>query len=179
MKQQLSSIKEKASGFAIMALKNVPEVTKATWKLRAFALLKIPMIAFLGPRVTEINSGRISITIPLGYRSRNHLKSMYFGALAAGADLAIGLLAMKNIEESGEKIQLIFKDFSAEYLKRAESDVQFICEDGEKITALVQRACASEDRVQETFHAYALTPATLGTEPVAKFALTLSLKKKN
>ncbi len=38
----------------------------------------------------------LRIRIPLGWRTRNHLGSMYFGALATGADLVGGLLVMEK-----------------------------------------------------------------------------------
>jgi len=55
---------------------------------------------------------------------------MYFGVLAVGADVTGGFLAMRYIQASTSKIALIFKDFKAEFLKRAEGDVHFVCEDG-------------------------------------------------
>lgn len=178
MKELLPNLKKTATALAASALNNLPENVKATWKMRAFSVMKIPMIAFLGPRVIEISSGKVVLRIPLDYRSKNHLNSMYFGALAVGADLAVGLLAMKNMEGRSDKIQLIFKDFKAEYLKRAESDVLFVCDEGDAIRELVERAGSSGERVEQTFNAYALTPKTQGDEPVARFQLTLSLKKK-
>ena len=71
---------------------------------------------------------------------------MYFGALCAGADLAGALTAMRRIDASGRRISLIFKDVKARFLKRAEGDVLFCCEDGEAVDGLVRRAIASGER---------------------------------
>jgi len=62
---------------------------------------------------------------------------MYFGVLAVGADVTGGFLAMNYIQASKSKINLIFKDFHADFLKRAEDDVHFVCEDGIAIQNLV------------------------------------------
>ena len=152
---------------------------KATWGLRAFGLAKIPMIAYLSPRVLEIGAQRVEVCLPLTWRSRNHLNSMYFGALAVGADCACGLLAMHHIEtHKKHTISLVFKDFSAQFLKRPEGDVHFSCEMGPEIAALVQRTVDSGERCHLPLHVTATVPKLLGKEPAATFVLTLSLKAK-
>ncbi len=103
---------------------------------------------------------------------------MYFGVLAAGADLAGGLIAMKLIKEGGDDINLVFKDFNAQFLKRAEGDTVFTCEEGRDVGALVRRARESGERVDMPVHVVARVPSK-GPEDVARFTLTLSLKKRS
>ncbi len=145
--------------------------------LRGFGLFKIPMLFFISPTVVELDDHRCVVKVPLIRRTRNHLRSMYFGALAAGADCAGGLMAMRLIEKEGGGVSLIFKDFHAEFLKRAEGDVYFSNEQGEEIRALVKQAMESPERVNLPVQIVATVP-TNGSEPVARFTLTLSLKKK-
>lgn len=153
------------------------ETLKATLSLRAFGLTQIPMILFLSPRVVQVGDRRIEVCIPLTYRSRNHLGSMYFGALAVGADCASGLLAMRLIDKRKDKqISLVFKDFSAKFLKRPVGDVHFSCDMGEEIAALVQRAATTGERCNLPLEVIATVPKVSGQEPVATFVLTLSLK---
>ena len=154
------------------------EKLRATLQLRTFGFFKIPLIFYVSPFIEEFNNERIVVRIPLKRHTRNHLKSMYFGVLATGADCAGGLMAMRMIQASGQKVSLLFKDFKAEFLKRAEGDVFFTCEDGSAIRALVEKALTSDDRVNHTVHVTATVPSLLGSEPVALFELTLSLKKK-
>lgn len=160
-------------------MKLVPPNLKETAYLRAFGFWKIPMIFLCSPSVLEMSDERVVVKIPLNRRTRNHLKSMYFGVLAVGADVSGGLLAMRRIQQTGEKISLVFKDFKAEFLKRAEGDVHFTCEQGREIAELVEKARASGERVELPLNLTATVPAKLGTEPVARFVLTLSLKKKS
>jgi acyl-coenzyme A thioesterase PaaI-like protein len=155
----------------------LPENIKENPFLKAFGIFKIPMIGFLSPRILELNNQRTEIVIPLSRRSKNHLNSMYFGALSVGADCAGGMIAMKLIRESGHKISLVFKDFHADFLKRPESDVHFICEQGKEIQALVQKTIQTKERENLAVHIDAVCPKT-SKEPVAKFILTLSLKAK-
>ena len=118
------------------------------------------------------------IRIPLNRRTRNHLKSMYFGVLATGADLAGGLVAMKEIYASKKKIALSFKDFHAEFLKRAEGDTVFVCTQVPEIKNFVQEVIKSGERLNFPVHIEAICP-DISLEPVAKFVLTLSLKLKD
>jgi hypothetical protein len=102
---------------------------------------------------------------------------MYFGVLSVGADVTGGFLAMKLIQASKSKIALIFKDFHADFLKRAEGDVHFVCEDGIAIQNLVNTAEETGERQNLPVNIIATVPE-ISDEPVAKFVLTLSIKKK-
>jgi len=153
------------------------EKTRETLSLRWFGLTRIPLLFYIGVSVTAVSPQRMVVNIPLRRRTRNHLGSMYFGVLCAGADCAAGALAMYLIRQQSEHISLVFKDFQAEFLKRAEGDVNFCCSQGEEIAELVAQAKASDERVERQFEVVATVPS-LGEEPVARFKLTLSLKKR-
>lgn len=137
------------------------------------------MLAFTTPSIVEINDERSVLKIPLNYRTRNHFGAMYFGALNIGAEAGIGILAYRAIQSSGQRIDFIFKDFKADFLKRAEGDVHFICDEGLKIAELVQAATTSPERQNGTFRSYAIVPSKSATEIVAEFKLTLSVKKRS
>lgn len=157
--------------------KFLPQKVRATIEILYFGLTKIPMLLFVRPSVVEMSMHRVVVKIPLRRRTKNHLGSMYFGALAVGADCAAGLLAMHLIRKRPEHISLVFKDLSADFLKRAEGDVYFTCVQGHEISSLVTRAAESDERVELPVHLTATVPSK-GADPVAKFTLTLSLKRK-
>ena len=118
----------------------ISRAVKTNRLIRLFGLTKVPMIWYCRPKVIEHTDEKIEIRIPLKRRTKNHLGSMYFGVLAVGADITGGFLAMDPIQESGRNIALIFKDFKADFLKRPEGDVHFICRDGMAIKELVKIA---------------------------------------
>ena len=151
--------------------------TRTTWQMLLFGVMKIPLIFFCRPKVVSISETRIEVRIKLNRRTKNHLNSMYFGVLSVGADITSGFLAMKLIRKSQSRISLIFKDFHADFLKRAEGDVHFICEDGLAIQSLVKVAEQTGERESLPVHITATVPS-ISNEPVAEFILTLSLKKK-
>lgn len=146
--------------------------------LSAYAWSKIPLIGFCSPRVLESDGQRTVLKIPLGFRTKNHLGSMYFGALAIGAELCIAMLAVQKIQESGLRIDFLFKDFKAEFLKRAQGDVHFICEEARVVIDQICESKTSFERINRTLTAYAIVPSVNPDEKVATFTLTLSVKRR-
>lgn len=146
-------------------------------KLNLFALFKIPLILFCSPRVVKLEEDICEVIIPLNYRTKNHLGSMYFGALAIGADLAIAFIAMHEIDKAPEKISLVFKDMKGNFLKRATEDVVFRCVEMQRVRDLVEKAKSSEERVEDSIPISAFAKTT--DERLADFELTLSLKKRS
>lgn len=147
-----------------------------TLSLRYFGLTKIPLLFYVSPSIIEATDETITVKIRLRHRTKNHLGSMYFGALSIGADCAIGSLTVRHINKSPARINFIFKHFSAEFLKRAEADVYFICNQGMEIARLVDLAAQTDERVESSLQAIATVP-DLDNETVARFSLTLSLKR--
>ena len=154
------------------------ENTRETLILTGFTLWKIPLIAFLSPKVVRFDNERIEIEIPLGYRSKNHIGSMYFGALATGADLAMGYLVFREMHRAGLNAQFVFKSFQGEFLRRADADVTFVCTQVQKLKDFVKDCATSPERITRRFEVTALTRSTSGEEPVAEFSLELSMKKR-
>ncbi len=150
---------------------------KQTLGLRLTGWLKIPLLGSVRPSVVAWEEDRCVIRVPLRRWTRNHMNSMYFGALAIGADCAAGIMAVDLIRRRQAKVSLIFKSFHAEFLKRPESDVYFICEAGASIRALVDRVLVSDQRLAEMIPLTAAVRTPEGFEPVARFLLELSLKR--
>lgn len=161
-----------------MLKKNVPQKLQDTLFVRLFGIMKVPLIFWVSPSVVSLNDHECIIKIPLNRRTKNHLKSMYFGVLCTGADIAGGLVAMNEITASKKKISLSFKDFNAEFLKRAEGDVHFICTQIPEIKNFVKEVIKSGERMNFPVHIRAVVPSINPNEDVAKFVLTLSLKVK-
>jgi len=151
------------------------DVLKQTAFLRLYAFFKIPLLAWIQPVLQEVGTKTV-VKIPLSRRTKNHLGVMYFGALAMGAEAAVAINAVDTIRRSGKKVDFIFKDFHADFLKRADGDVLFICEEGQGVAALVEKTIQSGQRETETFHSYAIVPAKDPTIKVAEFKVSLSVK---
>lgn len=158
-------------------ISKLPVEKQMTWGVRGASLFKIPLLAFTWPEVLELGEAKSRLKIPMSYRTKNHLNVVYFGALCMGAEAVIALAVLDEIRKEG-KIDFLFKDFKAEFLKRAESDVIFVCEQGAEIREMVKRARITKERQTATFKSYAMTPDKTGQEKVAEFSLTLSVKQR-
>lgn len=175
MVSALTTLKDAASD-AVSSLGDRPALGTAL--IRAYGLAKIPMLWFIKPSVVEMTEERCEIKIPLRRRTKNHLGVMYIGVLVGGADLAGGLMAMKRIRDSGKKVHLLFKDLKVDFLKRVEGDAHFVCEDGRAIAEAVDRAVETGERVNLPMQITTTVPDKLGDEPVAKFVLTLTMRRR-
>ena len=149
---------------------------KSTMLIRILGITKIPMIWFCKPSVVEIDEDHCVLKIKLKRKTKNHVNSMYIGALTVGADLAGGILALELVNKSGRKMNPVFKDMQANYLKRAEGNVYFTCTGGAKIKEMVKKAVDTGERINQPVNITATVPDKLGNKPVAEFVLTLSLK---
>jgi len=154
----------------------MPHLKKARRMLWQFGLLKIPLIGFVKPRLIEITDKNMVIKIPLRRRTRNHLGSMYFGALAIGADLAGAFQAFFIGDKMQRKFSIVFKDFKADFIKRPEGDVFFISTEGTHIQAMADHSVSSGERVTEGIKIIAVTGYPDHAETVAEFMLGLSIK---
>lgn len=153
---------------------------RETFKLWGFTLNKIPLIFWVKPKIMEISADKAVIVIPFKRRTQNHVKSMYFGALCVGADLAPGLLTMRLLEKETVKCVFLFKDFSAEFLKRVEDDATFTCSQGKAISEAIGKAIMTRERQNVTLDVEATVPAKVAgsIEVVARFKMTISIKAR-
>ncbi|MFT5480591.1 MAG: acyl-coenzyme A thioesterase PaaI-like protein [Bacteroidia bacterium] len=150
-------------------------VKQLQWKVFLFGLFKIPLIGFCRPRIEEISESSISVKIPLNRRTRNHVKSMYLGVMTVGADLASGFLAYYLLETKGLTAAPVFKSLKAEYFKRAEDAVYFVCNEGQTIQSMIQTMEATKERVNQMI----TVKAVCKDELVAQFEMELSMKLRS
>ena len=150
-----------------------------TLAVRLWSLRNVFLLWFVKPSILEINERRCVVKIPLNWRTRRHdIHAMYLGVLCMGADVASGLIAFDQMQKRKLRLSFVFKDMRAEFLKRAEGDVYFANDDGPAVMTLIERAMKSGERENATIHVTATVPKKLGDEPVAKFEMTLSIKRK-
>lgn len=154
------------------------ESLKMTAIINGLSLMKLPLLAFVSPRVVECTGPRSVVQVNLGFRTRNHLGVMYFGALAMGAELSIALKAVQEIQKSGQRIDFLFKDFKCEFHKRADGDVQFVCDEADKVAELIHNAAGSAERLEGTYKGRAIVPSK-GQDSVMDYELTLSVKNRS
>ncbi|HEN5538942.1 TPA: DUF4442 domain-containing protein, partial [Legionella pneumophila] len=121
-------------------------LTQFKFFLWFFSHFKVALIGYLKPKLIQLTDNEIVVRLPLTRRSRNHLHSMYFGALAVGADIAGGLHGFYHAKQAKCKVSLAFKSFQAQFLRRPESDVYFICTEGDVVKKMIEESKKSGER---------------------------------
>ena len=103
---------------------------------------------------------------------------MYFGALSIGAELAVGAPMAFLIATRRSRVQFIFKDFQADFLRRADGHVRFVCSELAALAAQLEKAESSQnsERFSQTYPVLAYCKSSV--EPIAKFAVTISVKER-
>ncbi len=136
---------------------------------------KIPLIGFTKTKLIAIDDTSVKVSVALRRRTKNHLNSMYFGALTVGADVAGGIHAFYFAQLNNQKVSFAFKGMSCEFIKRAESDCTFVSNDGKKVEAAILKSIETGDRVNETTHVNVFDAEQ---ELVATFEMIVSVKCK-
>ncbi|MCT8127251.1 DUF4442 domain-containing protein [Alishewanella sp. BS5-314] len=151
---------------------------KANWFLKLFAWRYIPLIGFCSPKIIRMDDKTVEVTMPHKWRTKNHLGSIYFGALAIGADLAGAFLVFTKAKARGVNANFAFKDVEGKFLKRPESTVHFISHDGDVIDQMLDESIATGERVNRPVSVMVTCPEKNGDDVMASFTLTLSIKAK-
>lgn len=146
--------------------------------LYLFGLTKIPLVFYVAPKILEFSEKHILLRIKLRRRTKNHLKSMYVGALVVGADISSGFLAFLKMKGSDKKISLIFKSLNGEFIKRPMCDCYFLCENGQQIDAMIQKSEETGERFNEFSEIKVYTDYYKEKELVAIFKMEVSIKVK-
>jgi len=153
-------------------------LTRFKFFLWYFGCFKVALIGYVRPRLIKLTDNDIVIRLPLRRRTRNHLNSMYFGALAVGADLAGGLHGFYHANQAKCSVSLVFKSFQAQFLRRPESDVYFVSTMGNSVKKMIEESKISGERINKPITIKAYTDYPKLEDEVAHFILELSVKVK-
>jgi len=154
-------------------MQQTKSLSKMRWMLYLLGCFRIPLVGYVRPKLLALNDKEAIVRIKLRRKTKNHLKSMYFGALAVGADISGGIHAFYFAEKHGLKVSFAFKDMKANFLKRAESHIEFRSIDGSIVEEAVLKSKSSGERINQPVRVLAYNDSE---EIVAEFTLTVSVK---
>ena len=156
----------------------IPQRIQDNLILRYIGFFKIPLVNFVGLKMVKRDENQCTLSMPLNRKTKNHVNSVYFACMTAGADLTAGFPVILETLRLKKNIVPIFKDMSAEFYKRAEGEIHFTSEQNKEIKGLIERAVSTGERYNLPVTVTAKVPKVFGDEPVAKFTLNLSIKVK-
>ena len=150
-------------------------VKKLSWMIRLLSFLKVPLLGFCLPKVVELNSNSASVQINRWWLTSNHVGSMYFGALAMGAELSVATQLLKQMFGDRAPVTFIFKDAQFRFLSRAENHVIFRTDEVARVSELVAESLEAKDRRDKTISGYAYT-INDPSKKIMEYEITLSVK---
>jgi hypothetical protein len=148
-------------------------IKKMRWLLFLLGFMKIPMIRYTKPKLLAIDDTTVRVKIKLRRRTKNHLSSMYFGALSVGADIAGGIQVFYFSKKMDRKVSFAFKGMNAQFLKRAESDIIFESNEGQKIQKAMEKSLLEGSRINDSIMVEAKNDSG---EIVATFEMIVSVR---
>ena len=108
--------------------------------LNLFFLFKIPSAYFTGIRTRYIDDQKAILTVRHRWINQNPFRSLYFGVQAMAAEIATGVLVMKNIRNSKRNISMLVTHQQGNFTKKATGLITFTCNDGLLISEVIQKA---------------------------------------
>lgn len=150
-------------------------LNKLTWMIRLLSLLKVPLLGLCLPQVKALDSQKAIVQIRRWWLTSNHVGSMYFGALAMGAELSVATQLLMRMGAEKLPVTFIFKDAQFQFLSRAEGNVSFQTDEVPKVDELIAECLKTKTRCDKTINGYAYTI----DDPLKKiltYQITLSIK---
>ncbi|MCK6597146.1 MAG: hypothetical protein L6Q37_02180 [Bdellovibrionaceae bacterium] len=92
-----------------------------------------------------------------------------------GAELAVALPILNEMFVNKRKVNFIFKDFKAEFHKRAETDVIFECPNVKELLELISKSETQKQRITQAFNGKAYS-ATDPENIFMSYEISISVK---
>lgn len=118
--------------------------------IKASSFLRVPLLFFCSPKVISLTPSA-KVKLPLNWFTKNHYRTMYFGALCMGAELSVALPLLNEMFINKRKVNFIFKDFQSDFLKRADTNVIFEFDKVTELYDLVSECEKQKARLTKNF----------------------------
>ncbi len=158
-----------------MSPAKVTEAFLTPWKLKWYFLQKLPTAFWWGLRVRYLSEDRCEVQIPFNWRTQNPFNSIYFAALAGAGELSTGAMALVATLAYGN-ISMLVVEQKAEFYKKANSEVRFVCEQGQEVRHVIQQAIDKSEAQQLTMHSNGYNSVD---EMVCKVSITWSFRVRS
>jgi hypothetical protein len=114
-------------------------------KFRLFLLYKLPIAFIAGLRLVTIDDSKAEIRVKHSWLNQNPFNSMYFAVQAMAAEISTGLMVFRRIDQSGKSISMLVTNQEATFTKKATGWNNFKCQDGDLISAAIDKAVETKE----------------------------------
>jgi len=141
-----------------------------------FIMFKLPSAYISGVRLTEVSDDKAIASVKHKWINQNPFKSMYWATQGMASELATGILLMKGVDNSQQKLSTLVTAQTGEFYKKATGRITFICDDGDKINSIIARAIKTKEGQKVLLTA---TGYNEDREVVSYFTYTWSIKLRS
>ena len=113
--------------------------------MNKYLLFKIPSAYFSGVRVSKITDTMVVATVKYKWASQNPFQSIYWAVQGMASELVTGILIMKHIENSGEKISMLVTHQTGDFYKKAKGKIVFSCKDVQEISKAIAKTIETKE----------------------------------
>jgi hypothetical protein len=145
------------------------------WGFRAYLLARLPLAAFAGLRVRQLDESSCTVSLPGGWRTRNPFASTYFAAQAMAAEMSTGAPALMLTESASASVALLVKEVRGSFHKKITGPSTFTFDDVAGMRAAVERAAQGSEG--ELFVARSLGKTADGTL-AAEFEIVWTFRRR-
>jgi hypothetical protein len=145
------------------------------WTFRAYLWSRVPLAAFAGLRLLDLDATACTVALPGGWRTRNPFRSAYFAAQAMAAEMSTGVPALALTESAGASVALLVREIRGTFLKKAVGESRFRFEDVVAMRAAVDAAVQGGDGTSLVARS---TGRLADGTVVAVFEITWSFKRR-
>jgi len=135
----------------------------------------LPLAAFAGLRVVELDEAACAVRLPGGWRTQNPFRSTYFAAQAMAAEMSTGAPAMVLLADAPASTAMLVVSLHATYAKKIVGPSLFRFGDVPRMRETVAAAATSDE--PRTFEARS-TGRDASGEVCAEFTVTWSFKRR-
>ena len=107
----------------------------------------IPLAGGMGMKVEKLDDQSAVMRLPLKRRTRNHVGSIYFGAMATAAEITMGLYVFRRYVPGPYGVLVTRAEF--DFMAKAKTDVRATCAPGPELFERVDAALALEGKASD------------------------------
>ena len=144
--------------------------------LNRFLAIKLPSAFISGIRVSAISDTEAHAKVTHKWINQNPFKSLYWATQGMAAELVTGILMMKKINDSGQKISMLVVKQEGSFHKKATGKIIFSCLQGVEIDKAIALALKTGEGQSIVLKASGYNEENI---MVSDFAFTWSIKLKS
>ena len=104
-----------------------------------YTFIKLPSAWWCGIRIIKITDEECQARVRLKWFNQNPFKSLFWAVQGMAAELTTGVLLMKEIQSSNQKISMLVINNKANFSKKARGRITFSCSPEDKISKAIQQ----------------------------------------